>query len=388
MPFSTQVIFDETRNMESLVNNANTKTIELIDLSTGYKVKGKKLIISNELNASLVRDELVCLLGPNGAGKSTLLRTIVGFQAAIGGHVSVCGKSIEKYRSSELSRLVSVVLTDNSGIKNMSVYDVVAMGRSPYTGFWGRINEKDKKVIDNCLQWVGITDLKERKMQTLSDGERQKVMIAKAIAQETPIIVLDEPTAYLDYPSKMSMLMLLHRMAKALHKTIFLSTHDVEHALQIADHVWLMDKKLGLVTGTPEDLCLNGRIEQYFNREGMTFDRALGAFSVQHKSSHDLVVEGDKHSIPYILLCKALARHNIRPVDACDDRDVLIRVEANGEFTLMQFGKKTSGTQSIEKVVGDTFSLLAKTKMFKVTGGKDYSDEDDVPKATVNYEDY
>ena len=374
--------------MESLVNNANTKTIELMGLSTGYKVKGKKLIISNELNASLVRDELVCLLGPNGAGKSTLLRTLVGFQPAMGGRVSINGKSIDDYRSSELSKLVSVVLTDNSGIKNMSVYDVVAMGRSPYTGFWGRINEKDMKVIDNCLQWVNITDLKDRKMQTLSDGERQKVMIAKAIAQETPIIVLDEPTAYLDYPSKMTMLMLLHRMAKALHKTIFLSTHDVEHALQIADHVWLIDKKLGLVTGTPEDLCLNGRIEQYFNREGMTFDRALGSFSVQHKSYHNLVVEGDKHSTPYILLCKALRRHNIQPVDDSDDRDVMICVEKNGSFTLMQFGKPTGVTQSIEQVVGDTFSLLAKTKMFKVTGGKDYSAEDDVPQMEVNYDDF
>ena len=356
-------------------------------LSTGYKVNGKKQIISNELNGSLVRDELVCLLGPNGAGKSTLLRTIVGFQPAMDGHVTINGKGIEKYNTKELSKLVSVVLTDNSGIKNMTVYDVVAMGRSPYTGFWGRINEKDMKVIDNCLQWVAITDLKDRKMQTLSDGERQKVMIAKAIAQETPIIVLDEPTAYLDYPSKMTMLMLLHRIAKALHKTIFLSTHDVEHALQIADHVWLIDKQHGLVTGTPEDLCLNGRIEQYFNREGMTFDRALGSFSVRHKSYHDIVVEGDKTSTPYILLCKALVRHNIQPVDDSEDRDVMIRVEKDGQFSLIQFGEKNSTTQSIEKVVGDMFSLLAKTKMIKVTGGKDYTDEEEVPRVEINYDD-
>ena len=373
--------------MESLVNNANTKTIELIGISTGYKVNGKKQFISNDLNGFLVRDELVCLLGPNGAGKSTLLRTLVGFQPLLEGHVSINGKSIEKYSSKELSKLVSVVLTDNSGIKNMSVYDVVAMGRSPYTGFWGRLSEKDKKVIDNCLQWVAITDLKDRKMQTLSDGERQKVMIAKAIAQETPIIVLDEPTAYLDYPSKMTMLMLLHRIAKALHKTIFLSTHDVEHALQIADHVWLIDKQYGLVTGTPEDLCLNGRIEQYFNREGMIFDRALGSFSVKHKSYLDLVVEGDKTSTSYILLCKALVRHNIQPVDDCDDRDVMIRVETDGGFSLLQFGNKTSTTKSIEQVVGDTFSLLAKTKMIKVTGGKDYSDDEDVPHVEINYDD-
>ena len=356
--------------MDNIGHGTNAYTVELIGLSTGYKVKGQPLVISKDLNASLMRDELVCLLGPNGAGKSTLLRTIVGFQSAMSGHVQVCNKDISKYTSSELSKLVSVVLTDNGGVKNMSVYDVVAMGRSPYTGFWGRLNEKDKKVVDNCLQWVDITALKDRKMQTLSDGERQKVMIAKAIAQETPIIVLDEPTAYLDYPSKMAMLMLLHRMAKALHKTIFLSTHDVEHALQIADHVWLLDKQHGLMTGTPEDLCLNGDIERYFEREGMAFDRALGTFSVQHKSYLDVMVEGDKQSIPYILLCKALVRHNIRPVDADGDDGVALRVEADGAFTLFKFGNKTSTMNSIELVVREMTDLLAKTKRFKVTGSE------------------
>ena len=212
-------------------------SIEIKQLSTGYKVKGGTRVVASGLTASLRCGEMVCLLGPNGAGKSTLLRTLSAFQPALGGSIEVMGRDINDYKSQELARLISVVLTDNGGIKNMTAEEVVAMGRSPYTGFWGKLSEKDKQVVAKCIGWVGIEELKDRKMQTLSDGERQKVMIAKAIAQETPVIFLDEPTAYLDYPSKVQMMLLLHRLSKTLKKTVFMSTHDLEHALQVADQV-------------------------------------------------------------------------------------------------------------------------------------------------------
>ncbi|MBQ1665665.1 MAG: ABC transporter ATP-binding protein, partial [Bacteroidaceae bacterium] len=232
--------------------------INLENLSTGYRVKGEDKVISQKLTAELHVGEMTCLLGPNGAGKSTLLRTLSAFQPALSGKILIDNRSVDSYSPKELSKLLSVVLTDNTNIKNLTVSEVVAIGRSPYTGFWGKLNEKDKKTIEKCLQWVGITELKDRKMETLSDGEKQKVMIAKAIAQETPIIYLDEPTAYLDYPSKVSMMMLLHRLAHSLKKIIFLSTHDLEHALQIADKIWLLDSEHGLTTGIPEDLCVDG----------------------------------------------------------------------------------------------------------------------------------
>lgn len=254
--------------------------IEIRRLTTGYKAKHAAAVVSKGLSASLRTDELTCVLGPNGAGKSTLLRTLCAFQPALSGEVLLMGRDVNSYTKGELSKLVSVVLTDNSGIRNMTAWDVVSMGRSPYTGFWGRLSAADRAIVSESFRLVGIEWLQEKKLQHLSDGECQKVMIAKALAQQTPIIILDEPTAYLDYPSKIQMMLLLQRLAKSLHKTIFLSTHDLEHALQIADQLWLLDREHGLTTGSPESLSRDGSVERYFNRPGIHFDRDNYTFRI------------------------------------------------------------------------------------------------------------
>ncbi len=342
-------------------------SIELKGLSTGYKVKRGRKVIASDLNASLSCGEMTCLLGPNGAGKSTLLRTLAAFQPALDGKVEVSGRDIRMYKSQDLARLVSVVLTDNSGIKNMTAEEVVAMGRSPYTGFWGRLKEKDRQVVRKCLGWVGIEDLAARRMQTLSDGERQKVMIAKAIAQETPIILLDEPTAYLDYPSKIAMMLLLHRLAKAMKKTVFMSTHDLEHALQVADQVWLLDRELGLTTGLPEDLSRDGSIERYFAKEGLLFDRERCAFSIEHETARDVLVEGDAESLDYRLCCKALVRNAIRPVTTMEGMqgsvDVRIRVSGDGTFRLLEKGKETIKVEKIEHLLHTIVPTITKCQI-------------------------
>lgn len=326
-------------------------SIELKGLSTGYKVKGGEKIVAIGLNGTLESGQMTCLLGPNGAGKSTLLRTLAAFQPALSGTVEVMGQDVNSYQSKRLARLISVVLTDNSDIKNMTAEEVVAMGRSPYTDFWGRLTEKDHQIIKKCLGWVGIEELTKRKMQTLSDGERQKVMIAKAIAQETPIILLDEPTAYLDYPSKISMMMLLHRLAKALKKTIFMSTHDLEHALQVADQVWLLDHEKGLTTGMPEDLSIDGSIERYFAKENMTFDRELCTFSIQHETARDLIVEGNPNTLEYRLCCKALQRNGMQPVASAEgttaSTDVTIRIPGDGTYRMLEKGQESICTDKI-----------------------------------------
>ena len=254
--------------------------IEINDLTTGYKTKRRVVTVSEGLSAVLRADELTCILGPNGAGKSTLLRTLCAFQPALTGSVMLMGRDVNSYTQAELSKLISVVLTDNSSIKNLSAWDVVSMGRSPYTGFWGRLSVADREIVNECFRLVGIEWLKDRKLHTLSDGECQKVMIAKALAQQTPIIILDEPTAFLDYPSKIQMLLLLQRLAKTLHKTIFLSTHDLEHALQIADQLWLLDRQNGLTTGSPAVLSNDGSVEKYFNRPGIHYDRQNYTFRI------------------------------------------------------------------------------------------------------------
>ena len=331
-------------------------SIELKDLSTGYKLKGGDKVIASGLNATLNSGEMTCLLGPNGAGKSTLLRTLAAFQPALSGEVEVMGRNVNEYQSKELAQRMSVVLTDNSDIKNMTAEEVVAMGRSPYTGFWGKLREKDKMMVKKSLGWVGIEELAPRKMQTLSDGERQKVMIAKAIAQETPIILLDEPTAYLDYPSKIAMMLLLHRLAKALKKTIFMSTHDLEHALQVADQVWLLDHEKGLTTGMPEDLSIDGSIERYFAKENMMFDRESCTFSIEHETARDIIVEGKSDTLEYILCCKALKRNGMRPVSSKAESktastDVIIRIPGDGTFRMLEKGQETIRVEKIGHLI-------------------------------------
>ncbi|MBR6202936.1 MAG: ABC transporter ATP-binding protein [Bacteroidaceae bacterium] len=338
-------------------------SIELNGLSTGYKTKKGEKVIASHLNATLNSGEMVCLLGPNGAGKSTLLRTLGGFQPALGGKVTMMGRNLNDYTNKELAQIVSVVLTDNSSIKNMTAEEVVAMGRAPYTGFWGKLSQKDKDIVTKCMNWVGIEPLASRPMQTLSDGERQKVMIAKAIAQETPIILLDEPTAYLDYPSKIAMMLLLHRLAKALKKSIFMSTHDLEHALQVADQVWLLDHEMGLTTGLPEDLSLDGSIEKYFAKEDMTYDRETCTFSISHETAREVLVEG-KDSLEYRLFCKALARNGIKPVRSAEGSQVCtavsVKLPGDGTFRLMEDGRESIKAEKIGQLIGMIVPAITK----------------------------
>ena len=292
----------------------SNETVILKDLSIGYTTKGNEKVVASGLNAAINSGELTCLLGPNGIGKSTLLRTLSAFQPALGGDVLLnidpplspprrsdlkppLGevwkglRPLSSLTSHLLSRMIGVVLTEKLAIKNMTAEELIGMGRAPYTGFWGRLTEEDYQVVRDAIRLVGIESLTNRMIQTLSDGERQKVMIAKALAQQTPIIYLDEPTAFLDYPSKVEMMQLLRCLAVQEQKTIFLSTHDVELSLQVADCIWLMETPTkpprgeasghspsgetegGLHVGSPRQLAEQGVLSRFIERDGITFDR-------------------------------------------------------------------------------------------------------------------
>lgn len=209
------------------------QTIQLYNLSIGY---GKHTVVS-DINATLNSGRLTCLLGRNGVGKSTLLRTLAGFIPPIAGEIYIQGTPLERLSHQELAEKISVVLTERMNIRNLTTTELVGLGRTPYTGFWGVLSDEDRKIISNAMQLVGIEQLAERNISSLSDGERQKVMIAKALAQQTPIIILDEPTAFLDFQSKVDTLRLLAQLAHELDKTVFLSIHDIELALQIIDEI-------------------------------------------------------------------------------------------------------------------------------------------------------
>ena len=214
------------------------EAISLKNLAIGYK--NKKLL--SDISLSIPEGVLVCLIGANGVGKSTLLRTIAGFQEPLSGKFFLQGKNRDDLSNRDISRIISVVLTQKPDVMNITVEEMVGLGRSPYTGFWGSLSVADKGIVDEALEMVGILALKQRLIQTLSDGERQKTMIAKALAQQTPIVLLDEPTAFLDYPSKVEMMQMLHRLAAEKRKTILLSTHDLELAFQLSDTLLYIGK--------------------------------------------------------------------------------------------------------------------------------------------------
>ena len=252
------------------------ESVILQNLSIGYTAKSRQHVVARGLSASIQSGELTCLLGRNGVGKSTLLRTLSAFQPALQGDILYrTGQEESLLLSSlsdkQLSRLIGVVLTERPHVRNMTVDEMVAMGRSPYTGFWGTLSADDHTIIGDAIRLTGIEALRHRMMHTLSDGERQKVMIAKALAQQTPVIFLDEPTAFLDFPSKVEMMQLLHRLAADEQKTIFLSTHDVELALQLADRLWVMEPDSRHV-GTPKELAVNGVLSRFIERDGIRFD--------------------------------------------------------------------------------------------------------------------
>lgn len=243
--------------------------ITLQQLSIGYGGSAPKPVLSG-ICATVPPGRLTCLIGTNGVGKSTLLRTLAAFQPALSGEVLIDGKPITQYSRRELARKIGVVLTERTASGTLTAFEVAAMGRSPYTGFFGTLSTADRQTVTDSLRLVGIESLAQRSIATLSDGERQKVMIAKALAQQTSVIFLDEPTAFLDYGSKVDVMRLLHRLCQEQGHTIFLSTHDIELALQTADHLWVMTPQ-GITTGTPRQLAHDGTLATFINRPGVVF---------------------------------------------------------------------------------------------------------------------
>ncbi|MFR5871109.1 MAG: ABC transporter ATP-binding protein [Alistipes sp.] len=233
-------------------------------LSIGYRLGGRGVRRVHEgLSFSLRAGELTCLLGPNGAGKSTLLKTLGGGRTLLDGELRLCGEPFGKYSETRRSRLVGVVLTDKVYAGGLRVHQLVALGRYPYTGFFGNLGAEDRRVVDWAMEAVGIAGKAGSYVAELSDGERQKAMIAKALAQQCPVILLDEPTAFLDIISRIEVMNLLYRLAREEHKAVLLSTHDVDQALLLADSLWLMSQQNGLLCGTTEDLVLNGSLNRF-----------------------------------------------------------------------------------------------------------------------------
>lgn len=217
--------------------------ITLKNLVVGYPDGRHTRQLNHAANEEAHDGMLTCLIGANGAGKSTLLRTIAGFQLPLEGTVLLGGDDVRALSPRQRAERMAVVLTDRPDVMCTTVWEMVATGRAPFTGFWGRLSGKDRNIVTRSLRLVGIEWMADRTVASLSDGERQKVMIAKALAQQTPIILLDEPTAFLDYPSRVEAMQLLLNIAHEEHKTVLLSTHDLDLAIHTADRLWLFEKE-------------------------------------------------------------------------------------------------------------------------------------------------
>ena len=257
--------------------------LKIKGLETGFRGKrGKTVILHSNLNFEILNGQFAAVLGPNGAGKSTLLRTLLGYQKALAGEVFYGNNLLESLSVKELAREVTVVLTDKLDESFLTVFDIVATGRYPYTGIAGRLTEDDKNLVEEAVSLVGMIDFMNRYVHQLSDGERQKVMIARAIAQQTPLILLDEPVAYVDAPSKIEIMELLLTLSHVHGKGIIMATHDLEAAVRFADRLWLLGTHAETSEGTPDDLLQNGTINRFFdksdivlNKEKMIFEKKL-----------------------------------------------------------------------------------------------------------------
>ena len=246
-------------------------------LCIGYVPKRRpRIAVAADIGVELLKGELVCLLGPNGAGKSTLMRTLAGLQKPLAGEVFLEGRDLHGLTESERARLLGLVLTEQVDVGNLSAYALVALGRYPYTGWDGSLSPVDEEVVRWAIDAVGARDLAARSVGELSDGERQKVMIARALAQEPAVLLLDEPTAFLDLPRRVEIVQLLRRLVGASDRAVLLSTHDLDLALRCADRLWLLPPDGPLQTGAPEDLVLSGAFQRTF--ADVEFDPAIGSF--------------------------------------------------------------------------------------------------------------
>ena len=250
------------------------------NLSVGFKNGGIVTTLLSQMNLTLEEGTLTALIGRNGAGKSTLLRAVSGSERPLGGSIIVNGKDLSRLPYSEVARMIALVSTERLMVGALTVREMVELGRQPHTGFMGRLDAKDREVVNRALASTRIMHMSEKMMSQLSDGERQKVMIARALAQETPVIILDEPTAFLDVANRIRTMQLLSQLAHEQGKAVLLSSHDISQTLRLADSLWLVTSDSRVECGTPAEILGRGAMDKVFapgwhirfNRQLMDYD--------------------------------------------------------------------------------------------------------------------
>jgi iron complex transport system ATP-binding protein len=253
----------------------------------------KEIVVFGPVNVEINHAEMVGIIGRNGIGKSTLLRTIAGFHPQLKGKVFVDGIENSRIPAKDMARLVSFVSTESIGLQHIRVNELVAMGRFPYTGWLGKLSEADLRIVHEAVELTGVAHLMQKSMHELSDGERQKVMIARALAQDTPVIILDEPTAFLDLPARYDILRILNDLTIIHNKTILFTTHDLAIAMDVADKLWIMAEG-DLYEGAPEDLLINKVFHKLFVNSPAEFDAKTSSFRFRREFKKEVAIHGEK----------------------------------------------------------------------------------------------
>lgn len=325
--------------------------LTLSDLQIGYR---KTALAALPPSVSVKPGEFICLLGRNGQGKSTLLRTLAGFIPAVAGQALLDGRAISEWRGAERARKIAVVLTDRPQVGALGVTELVELGRQPYTGWSGTLTDEDRHVAAEALVQVGGGHLAYRTVDSLSDGERQRVMIARALAQSPDLMLLDEITAFLDLPSRVTIVATLRRIARQTGVAIILSSHDLELSLHAADRLWLLPGEGRFVDGAPEDVALSGAIGQAFDQDNLVFSLDSGRFETPDGHGRSAYVDGDGPRAGWTE--RALSRSGWRIAEDAAGADLSVTVALGPELRLTTPGGGAFGS------IADLLSALDMTE--------------------------
>lgn len=317
--------------MSNVTHTDQAHILKVEALRIGYHdVAASKRAIYPPFSIQAAKSELIALIGRNGIGKSTLLRSLAGLQKPIEGSISLLDKPLSAYSRKELASLVSFVSAEPVRVVNLTVFDLVALGRFPYTGLFGGLSKVDEELVYEALAMVGLTDFTHRTIDRLSDGERQRAMIARSLAQNTQLIIFDEPTAFIDLPSKYEVVMLLRRLAHERGKTIIFSTHDLNIALHLSDKFWLMSPS-GFKSGAPEDLAMQNAYDELFDTTELVFDSRTGDVQLAERSVREVAIVGNIDLFWATRAMERLGYHtNEQQIGSCP---TLYVSEKNGQAT-------------------------------------------------------
>lgn len=309
------------------------------NLALGYPGRPKPKVVLENLNLALRPGQLVAMLGPNGVGKSTLLRTLAGLQVPLSGEVRLDDAPIQDYSPLERARKLSMVLTEPIQGGNLRVQELVALGRFPHTGWSGRMSSEDQDRVQAAIDACRIGYLAQERISEISDGQRQKAMIARALAQDGPIMLLDEPTAHLDLPNKGEIMHLLHELARKQNKAVLVSTHDLHLALHMADRLWLVDCVAPLEEGLPEDLMLQGRVARLFDHPQFALDDNTGQYRLKPSEGTPIQITGPEPARQWV--AQALTKRGFKESDQASAQVTISGISNQWTFS---YGNATVST--------------------------------------------